>query len=49
MQDIDPIYFATPVAVTIVRVGLVVCWRFRRRLTGSVMLYASSPTRGRSP
>ena len=40
MQNIDPVYFATPVAVLTLMTALVVYWRRRRTLAGQAMLYS---------
>jgi len=40
MQDIDPIYFLTPVVVVAFSLGLVAYWRVRRRLTMFVVLFS---------
>jgi hypothetical protein len=40
LQNIDPLYFATPLVVLALMVGLLVYWRKMRSLTGNVMLYS---------
>jgi hypothetical protein len=40
MQNIDPAYFLTPVAVIALMAGLLIYWRLRRTLTGGSVLYS---------
>ena len=40
MQNIDPVYFLTPVTVIAFSFGLVIYWRFRKGLTKWVILYS---------
>jgi hypothetical protein len=40
VENIDPVYFLGPVAVVALSFGLVAYWRWRRRLTGWVILFS---------
>jgi uncharacterized membrane protein YhfC len=40
LQNIDPVYFLTPVCVLILMFGLVFYWRSRRSFRGGVLLYS---------
>jgi hypothetical protein len=40
LQNIDPVYFLTPVAVIALMTGLLIYWRLRRTLTGGSILYS---------
>jgi uncharacterized membrane protein YhfC len=40
MQNIDPLYFVTPMATISLMAGLVVYWRRRRRLSKQALLYS---------
>src|SRR5487761_859201 len=40
MQNIDPVYFLTPIAVIGFSVGLVIYWHFKKSLTKWTLMYS---------